>query len=440
MALATSNRDGGRTSESGHLRAIMKGLKAQVMKGLNVTQRGAGANMSVDVQIGDAIIPRSDGTYGHPAWADAIYNVAITTADVSNPRRDIVVMYIDYGQTPSTGVSNNTNGVVKIIVVAGTPAGSPSDPSNAAIQSAVGASNPYIKLARVRVAAGASSITNSVIDDLRLMATGIQQGGWIYDEIYTWSYLSATSFAIADADVTSLFPVGLKLKLNQAGTTKYFVVTSTSFSTNTTVNVSSDGSTTLSNVPIDRPAFSYNERPEGYPYASISNPGQWWQELGRVVASGGPLADMPTLTIPARKYLKIIFVGAAGGGSYAFGFQFNGDTGNNYSDALIYGSGSSAGYSQTASRGNIRSSTTIPSGGSWFLEAELLNFPTINKQFQGHGTSDAGGGINATWSPDNQLFSGKWVNAAQITSIKAIKLGGTSGIANGAELIVLGHD
>jgi hypothetical protein len=167
MSLGTSNRDGGKTSESGHLRALYKALGSGVISGLNVSQRGAGANMSVDVAIGDAIIGRSDLTYGHPSFNDAVYNQAISAADVSNPRRDIIVKYVDYGQTPSTGVSNNTNGVVKIKVVNGTPAGSPADPSDVAIQASVGSGNPWIKLARVRVAAGASSITNSVIDDLR---------------------------------------------------------------------------------------------------------------------------------------------------------------------------------------------------------------------------------------------------------------------------------
>lgn len=177
MSLGTSNRDGGKTSESGHLRAIYKALVGEVLSGLNVSQRGAGANMSVDVAIGDAVIPRSDLTYGHPAFNDAIYNQAISAADVSNPRRDIIVMYIDYAQAPSTAVSNNTNGVVKIKVVNGTPAGSPSDPSDVAIQASVGSGNPFIKLARVAVAAGASSITNSVITDIRTLASGIQQAG-----------------------------------------------------------------------------------------------------------------------------------------------------------------------------------------------------------------------------------------------------------------------
>ena len=157
MSLATSNRDGGRTNEAGHLRGVMKGILGEVMTGLSVSQRAAGTNMSVDVAIGDAVIPRSDGTYGHPAWNDAVYNQVISAADGSNPRRDIVVMYVDYGEAPSTGVSNNTNGVIKITSVSGTAAGSPTDPSDATIQSAVGSGNPFIKLARVRVAAGATS-------------------------------------------------------------------------------------------------------------------------------------------------------------------------------------------------------------------------------------------------------------------------------------------
>lgn len=172
MSLGTANRDGGKTSESGHLRPLSKIFGGNILgnfeTSLKVVQRAAGANMSVDVGIGDAMLYRSDGTYGHPVYNDAVYNVAVTAADGSNPRRDIVVIYVDYTQTPSTAVSNNTNGVVKIAVVPGTPAGSPSDPSSAAIQSAVGSGNPWAYLARVRVGAGVTSLANAVIDDLRL--------------------------------------------------------------------------------------------------------------------------------------------------------------------------------------------------------------------------------------------------------------------------------
>lgn len=266
MSLGTPNRDGGKTSESGHLRALTKGFRGEVLSGLNVSQRGAGANMSVDIAVGDAIIPRSDGTYSHPAFNDAVLNQAITTADPSNPRRDILVMYIDYTQTPSTGVSNNTNGVVKVKVVAGTPAGSPVDPTDSAIQTSVGSGNPFIKLARARVGAGVTSIGNSVIDDLRRMAESHVQGGWLYEYVNPWVYVSASSFKVAGVDVTAQFPIGTKIQLYQGGVVKYFVVTAAVFSTDTTITVAGRGTYTLANNIIDRPAYSYELQPTGYPF------------------------------------------------------------------------------------------------------------------------------------------------------------------------------
>lgn len=186
MSLGTSNRDGGKTSESGHLRPLSKifagNILGNIETSLKVVQRAAGANMSVDVGIGDAMLYRSDGTYGHPVYNDAVYNQVISAADGSNPRRDIIVIYVDYTQTPSTAVSNNTNGVVKIKQVAGTPAGSPSDPSSAAIQSSVGSGNPWAYLARVRVGAGVTSLANAVIDDLR-QATQPRFFGQAYSDI-----------------------------------------------------------------------------------------------------------------------------------------------------------------------------------------------------------------------------------------------------------------
>lgn len=171
MSLGTSNRDGGKTSESGHLRALSKMVNGNVIDGLLVSVRSSGANMSVDIASGDSFIRRSDNSYAHPVFNDAVYNQAIATADAANPRRDIIVIYVDYANATSTAVSNNTNGVVKIAVVAGTPAGSPVDPTDSAIQTSVGAGNPWTKLARVRVPAGQTSITNTLIDDLRVMIT-----------------------------------------------------------------------------------------------------------------------------------------------------------------------------------------------------------------------------------------------------------------------------
>lgn len=366
MSLATSNRDGGKTSESGHLRAIMKGLKAQVLTGLNVSQRGAGANLSVDVAIGDAVIPRSDLTYGHPAWNDAVYNQVIAAADVSNPRRDIIVMYIDYGNAVSTAVSNNTNGVVKIKAVAGTPAGSPSDPNDAAIQASVGSGNPFIKLARVRVGAGVTTISNSVIDDLRLMAQGLLQGGWTYDDLYTWVYASASTFTIAGVDVRSQFPVGTKLALYQGGTVKYFTVVSSAFSTNTTITVDGQGTYTLANVPIDKPAFSYAMHPSGFPDNEANvpfyNPYKFsaYCSTGKAIASTTLVVDFQTelfdtnnnfasstYTAPVDGFYQIntqVWMGSAGAGTTEYSIlalRKNGSTTGMPESERMNGSGDS---------------------------------------------------------------------------------------------------
>lgn len=424
MSLATSNRDGGKTSESGHLRAIQKSTKGQVLTGLNVSQHAAGANMSVDVAIGDAIIPRSDATYGHPAWADATYNVAITTADASNPRRDIVVKYIDYGNAVSTAVSNNTNGVVKIAVVAGTPAGSPSDPSSATIQSAVGSGNPYVRLARVRVGAGVTTISNSVIDDLRIMAQGLLQGGWTYDDLYTWVYASATTFTIAGVDVTAQFPVGAKIALYQSGSIKYFAVTGSAFSTNTTITVDGGGTYTLANVPIDKPAFSYVNTPQGFPRGLIGDSLADWTELGRGLLSG--VADIISVTsIPAMRYLRI-YMNLVFSGDISSNLRFNNDSGAN--------------YNQIRDSGTSVSQTFIGTGNSplhQFSTVDIYNPPTGIKPVIMLTDFYAN---SAASSPTMDRTLGSWVNTSvPITRIDVIN-SSTGDFAAGSSLLILGRN
>lgn len=430
MSLATSNRDGGRTNEAGHLRGVTKGFLGRVLSGLNVSQRGAGANMSVDVAIGDAIIQRSDGTYGHPAWNDAVYNQAIAAADGSNPRRDIVVMYIDYNETPSTGVANNTNGVVKITSVSGTAAGSPVDPSNATIQSAVGSGNPFIKLARVRVAAGATSISNSVIDDLRELATGMSQGGWIYDSVYTWVYGSASTFTIAGVDVTAQFPVGTKLRIMQSGSVKYFTVTAASFSTNTTITVDGGASYTLANAPIDIPAFSYDEIPVGYPSTSISDPLGGWKLLARVQSTASTV--MTANLTKGMRYLKVLVSNQYDANSRGIDLRFNNDSGNNYSHNRVL-------LATNTDNGANNSLEVNPNYRGGFSEVNILNVNGQVKQiFTNNANYRTGTASTAADIPTISIYGGKWTGTALITRIDAIRR--VDNFVSGAELIVLGRD
>lgn len=340
MSWGTSNRDGGKTSESGHLRALSKAVLGEVLNGLNVTQRAAGANMSVDIAVGDAIIMRSDGTYGHPVFNDATENKTVTTADGSNPRRDIVVVYVDYGQARSTAVSNNTNGVIKTMIVAGTPAGSPTDPSNATIQSAVGSGNPFIKLARVRVPAGQTSISNTLIDDMRIIASGLSNGGWEMlssteaASVSFSSYNSARRIGVitVPSDATLKYTPGNKFRFYQAtGGWKYGFIMGV---TSTTITVFVAAGVTINNEAILLPAFSYAYSPLGYnaphlvkeAYRSNTTDAERWiyESSGWVATTGsGTGASQATVPLPITyAAIPIILVSAAGdqvSGSAALG-------------------------------------------------------------------------------------------------------------------------
>lgn len=124
--------------------------------------------MSVDIAAGAGLLPTASFPYA--PWSDATVNKIVTTADPSNPRRDIVVAYLDTS-VPSTAVTNSV-GALKFMVVAGTPGASPTDPNSGTIQAAVGVGYPWVYLARIRVGVpGAyvapTSVVDGMIDDLR---------------------------------------------------------------------------------------------------------------------------------------------------------------------------------------------------------------------------------------------------------------------------------
>lgn len=118
----------------------------------------APTNMSVNVASGWAAIvgtiQPNMGTY--VAYNDATVNLAIATANPTNPRIDLVCVTVN--DSYYTGSTDN----VVLQVVTGTPAGSPVAPATPANS---------IALATVAVAAGALAITSGNITDLRTSVT-----------------------------------------------------------------------------------------------------------------------------------------------------------------------------------------------------------------------------------------------------------------------------
>lgn len=124
-------------------------------------------DMTVKINMGRAVIPTTDRKMAYPVRLySADYDQAIASNGSGNPRKDAIVLYIDVAESPDPDIDN----VAKIARVAGTPSPSPSAPSDADIASAVGGANPFIRLANVTVASGATEITDANIEDTRVDA------------------------------------------------------------------------------------------------------------------------------------------------------------------------------------------------------------------------------------------------------------------------------
>jgi hypothetical protein len=122
-----------------------------------VSEHGAGG-LFVDVSSGHAIIK---GITAYPVRSTATEAVAITANSSGSPRISTIVLYIDTSATP--GSTDEANDVAVLASVNGTPASSPVALSDADIQTVIGANNPFIRLADVEVASGATGISNSNI-------------------------------------------------------------------------------------------------------------------------------------------------------------------------------------------------------------------------------------------------------------------------------------
>lgn len=153
-----------------HLSRLFSG---DVVDGLTVTP---GTGLQVVLAPGNTLIRYGSANVASARLVSLVadFNLAIATPDVSNPRIDLVVLYVDNGVTLPGGTPTVANldgpGVAKAIIVQGTAAASPSAPNSTAIQAAVGPGNPYTVLAQVRVDSGVGVIAANKITDVRAKA------------------------------------------------------------------------------------------------------------------------------------------------------------------------------------------------------------------------------------------------------------------------------
>lgn len=164
MTTFVNNRDGGLTNEEGHNRFPLKVWQGNVLEGFTVSQNSP-LSMSVLVAAGTAKVNYND--YGYDLKNDTAASVPIVTSDPSNDRIDRIVGYVDRSE-PVQDIIPNNPGLLKFMVVPGTPSGSPTRPSDSTVNSAVGSGNPWFDLADVLVGSGVSTISNGNITDTRV--------------------------------------------------------------------------------------------------------------------------------------------------------------------------------------------------------------------------------------------------------------------------------
>jgi hypothetical protein len=157
-----------------------------------------------------------------------------------------------------------------------------------------------------------------------------------------------------------------------------------------------------------------------------------YDSLATVIVPSGGLSSVVFAGIPTGyKHLQIRFISRSDYAGYADGikFQFNGDTGSNYSDHSLYGNGSSAGSSADVSAAYIRTyqiaaanSVTNAFGGGFI---DILDYANVSKyktssMLTAFDNNYAGGG------GEINLTSGLWMSTSAITSIKFMVTNGTN--------------
>lgn len=129
------------------------GVNTALGNKLQVTQTGS-PSMAVLVRSGHAVVPGSENTTqgGYHVYNDADVTLTVTAAHASLPRIDLVCFKVEDSQY------SGSNNLGSLVVVAGTPAGSPVAPT---------APNNSLTLAQIAVGAGVTSIVNANITDTR---------------------------------------------------------------------------------------------------------------------------------------------------------------------------------------------------------------------------------------------------------------------------------
>ena len=153
-------------------------------------------------------------------------------------------------------------------------------PTNIKDYSTTQASNTSLNSISVAEGMLPSNLNNAIRALMKNTRDWFNDSQWVEygdgDASYTATYASATSFTIDGADVTSVYHAGRRIKLTASTPgTIYGTIASSTFSTNTTVNVTWDSGTlsneAISNVYIAALSKTNDSIPTGVPATKIAD-------------------------------------------------------------------------------------------------------------------------------------------------------------------------
>jgi hypothetical protein len=117
----------------------------------------------------------------------------------------------------------------------------------------------------------------------------------------TWTYVSATTFTIP-SDKTGKYTRGMRIRLTQSATVKYFLVVSSSYGApNTTVTVDGRGAYTLANAAISSPYYAHAWAPAGLPAVFLTDE-YTYDEFTAPVAVAAATEATATTVVTATAY------------------------------------------------------------------------------------------------------------------------------------------
>lgn len=283
--------------------------------GWKVTQRGAGANMSVDIAAGDGLLVLPSGAYGFWGWTTATENIAVTPANPTNPRIDVVIAKINTSTT--TTVTANSPNALEFQVMAGTPSGAPVAMSDSAIQSSIGSGVAWVKLGTVTVDAAVGSIVTAKITDVRPAISSLVYAA-IADGSITASKYANGSISTAKFDLSAIGA--------SCASTRYDAYRSTDFTSTTSstqVVPFTDGAVGSLSITTTGKDLVVNASIVARMNAGGGSciPGV---RLNSVEYLGPVITGTPTITGPINHKIKGSVLPA---GTYTFEFIFKGTTG-----------------------------------------------------------------------------------------------------------------